>query len=73
MAQVVEGPLVLRAGPERNQPVLAIVDIGSTYTVTARTSDGAWLQVCCVKGSPAWLSSQFVAITGTLDILPVKP
>jgi uncharacterized protein YraI len=73
VAQIVEGPLMLRAGPERSQPVLGIGDIGSTYTVTARTSDSTWLQVCCVKGSPAWLSAQFVAITGTIASLPVKP
>ncbi len=73
VAQVMQGPLLLRIGPERDQPVLGIGDEGSTFTVTARTSDSAWLQVCCVKGELAWLSAQFVAITGTIASLPVKP
>ena len=72
-AQVREGPLALRAGPNQGQPVLSSAQVGQAFTVTGRTADNAWLQVCCVNNEPAWLASQFVVFTGTLTTLPVKP
>ncbi len=72
-AQVREGPLVLRAGPNQTQPALSSAQAGQAFTVTGRTADNAWLQVCCVNNEPAWLASQFVVVTGTLTTLPVKP
>jgi uncharacterized protein YgiM (DUF1202 family) len=72
-AQVREGPLSLRTGPSQVQPAVGVAQVGQTYTVTARTADNAWLQVCCVNNEPAWLAAQFVAITGTIATLPVKP
>ena len=71
--QVREGPLVLRAGPNQTQPTLGSAQAGQAFTVTGRTADNAWLQVCCVNNQPAWLASQFVVVTGTLTTLPVKP
>jgi len=72
-AQVREGPLVLRAGPNQTQPAISSAQVGQAFTVTGRTADNAWLQVCCVNNEPAWLASRFVLITGTLTTLPVKP
>jgi uncharacterized protein YraI len=72
-AQVREGPLALRAGPNQGQPVVSSAQVGQTFTVTGRTTDNTWLQVCCVNNEPAWLASQFVVFTGTLTTLPVKP
>jgi len=72
-AQIREGPLVLRAGPNQGQPALSSAQVGQAFTVIGRTADNAWLQVCCVNNEPAWLASQFVLITGTLTTLPVKP
>ena len=72
-AQVRDGPLVLRAGPNLGQPAISSAQVGQVFTVTGRTADNAWLQVCCVNNAPAWLASQFAVITGTLTTLPVKP
>jgi uncharacterized protein YgiM (DUF1202 family) len=72
-AEVREGPLVLRSGPSQGQPVVSIAQVGQAFTVTGRTADNAWLQVCCVNNGPAWLASQFVGVTGTITTLPVKP
>ena len=72
-AQVREGPLLLRAGPNQDQPAVSSAQVGQAFTVTGRTADNAWLQICCVNNEPAWLASQFVVITGTLSTLPVKP
>jgi len=50
-----------------------MAQIGEVYTATARTADSSWLQVCCIQGSPVWLSAQYVTITGTISALPIKP
>jgi len=72
-AEVREGPLVLRSGPSQGRSVISIAPVGETFTVTGRTADNTWLQVCCVNNEPAWLASQFVGVTGTITTLPVKP
>ena len=72
-ARVREGPLLLRVGPNQNQPTVSFAQAGQTFTVTARSTDNAWLQVCCVNNEPAWLAAQHVVFTGTLTALPVKP
>jgi len=71
LAEVLQEPLLLRAGP--NQPAISSAQVGQVFTVTGRTADNAWLQVCCVNNAPVWLASQFVVVTGTLTTLPVKP
>jgi uncharacterized protein YraI len=73
IAQVREGPLSLRTGPGRDQPLLAVAQIGETFTVTGRTADNLWLQVCCVRTNPAWAFAEYLTITGTLTSLPIKP
>jgi uncharacterized protein YgiM (DUF1202 family) len=73
IAQIKEGPLTLRTSPSREGGIVAMAQVGETYTATARTADSAWLQVCCVQGSPVWLSAQYVTITGTISTLPIKP
>jgi len=73
IAQVREGPLTLRTSPSRDGGIVAMAQVGETYTATARTTDSAWLQVCCFQGSPVWLSAQYVTITGTINTLPIKP
>jgi uncharacterized protein YgiM (DUF1202 family) len=73
IAQIREGPLTLRASPNREGGIVAMAQVGETYTVTARTTDSSWLQVCCIQSSPVWLSAQYVTITGTISTLPIKP
>lgn len=73
LAQVNAGPLNLRAGPGADQLVLTTAAAGEVFTVTARTADDTWLEVCCVGGKPVWLSSSLVTITGTVTSLPIKP
>jgi hypothetical protein len=73
IAQIREGPLTLRTSPSTDGGRFAMAQVGETYTVTARTNDSSWLQVCCIQGSPVWLSAQYVTITGTISTLPIKP
>lgn len=73
IAQVREAPLTLRTAPGRSQDIFAFAQVGETFTVTARTADSAWLEVCCVKNATVWLSAEYVTLTGAIVNLPVKP
>jgi uncharacterized protein YraI len=73
LARINVGQLNLRAGPGADQLVLTTAAEGEVFTATARTADGAWLEVCCVGGRSVWLSAPLVTITGTVASLPVKP
>lgn len=72
-AEVAVERLNLRAGPGQNYGVVEVAKAGSAFTVTARNADNAWLQVCCVNESPAWLATEFVTVTGTIKLVPVAP
>jgi uncharacterized protein YgiM (DUF1202 family) len=65
--------LNLRDGPGQGFGVIGLGRSGETYTATARSGDGAWLQVCCLNQAPAWLATGMVTITGRLESLPVAP
>ncbi len=73
IAQIREGPLNLRTGPGPDQTIVAVGQVGATFTVTARTADNTWLQVCCVGANRAWLFAEYVVITGTIASVPVIP
>jgi hypothetical protein len=65
--------LNLRDGPGQGFGLIGLARSGETYTATARSGDGSWLQVCCLNQAPAWLATRMVTITGRLESLPVAP
>jgi uncharacterized protein YgiM (DUF1202 family) len=65
--------LNLRGGPGQGFGVLGLARAGETFTVMARSGDGAWLQICCLNQAPAWLAAGMVTVTGTIESLPVAP
>jgi uncharacterized protein YgiM (DUF1202 family) len=65
--------LNLRGGPGQGFGVVGLARAGETYTVTSRSEDGAWLQICCVNQAPAWLASGMITVTSTIDSLPIAP
>ncbi len=73
VATVRQGPLIARTGPSRDLPIFALVQVGDTFTVTARTADSAWLKVCCVKDAAVWLAAEFVEVNVGVDSLPIGP
>jgi uncharacterized protein YgiM (DUF1202 family) len=70
-AEVAAGRANLRSGPGQGFGVVGIARTGDTYTVTARSGDGSWLQICCVNRTPAWLATGLVTFTGTIEGLPI--
>jgi hypothetical protein len=72
-AVVAVGLLNLRSGPGQGFDVIGLARAGETYTATARSGDGTWLQICCINQAPAWLATGMVTVTSGLDSLPVAP
>ena len=65
--------LRVRGGPNPNAPILARLDKGASLTFLARSTDDKWLQIVYPPGSNqrAWVSSDFVKLTGSINTLPV--
>jgi Tol biopolymer transport system component len=61
----------VRAGPGTSFQVVATVKQGDKLNLTGRTSDSAWLQACCYKNAPAWISASLVTPSGKVSTLPV--
>jgi N-acetylmuramoyl-L-alanine amidase len=63
----------VRAGPGATFQVVATVKQGDKLNLTGRTSDSAWLQVCCYKNVPGWISASLVTPGGKVASLPLPP
>jgi hypothetical protein len=61
----------VRSGPGTSFQVVATVKQGDKLNLTGRTSDSAWLQVCCYKNVPGWISASLVTPGGKVASLPV--
>lgn len=72
VAQVREGPLVMRTGPSIAYPILGLANIGDTFSVVGRDATGQWLKVCCMRGSFAWVSANFVSVNAALNAVPLS-
>jgi hypothetical protein len=60
----------LHIAPDLSSLTVGLGLVGQTYTVTARTSDAAWLELCCVSEQRVWVASEAVTITGSLANVP---
>lgn len=69
LARVLVGPTNLRAGPGSTFPVVAQAQAGDTFTVTGRSNDGTWWQICCVQDLPVWVAADLVSVSGPTDQL----
>ena len=54
----------LRSGPGTNYPVVGAASIGKQYEITGRNPDGAWLEICCVNDTAAWVAKSVVTTGG---------
>lgn len=65
--------LRVRGGPGTDAPILGRLDKGASLTFLARSTDNKWLQIVYPPGSTqrAWVSSDFVKLTGSINTLPV--
>ncbi len=69
---VVNSPIVnVRTGPGTDFDVVTMVERGAEYDIIAKSSDGAWWQVCCVDGAEVWIIGEYVDTDGPVDSVPV--
>jgi len=70
----------VRSGPATDAQIVTKDNPGDTFTVTGRSEDGEWWQICCVTGpsdeegkptEKAWLSSVVVETDGKADDIPI--
>jgi uncharacterized protein YraI len=69
---VVNDDLVnLRRGPGLQYLSLRLGMRGDQFTITGRSADDLWWQICCVEERPAWISQTYVDADGPVDSVPV--
>ena len=72
-AYVVIKPATLngRRGPGTNYERIGEASKGQELFVLGRTTDGAWLQVCCMANQPVWVAADQVDAKGVIISAPV--
>jgi len=69
---VVNDDLVnIRRGPGLQYPPLRLGMRGDQFTITGRSADDLWWQICCVEERPAWISQTYIDADGPVDSVPV--
>lgn len=63
----------VHSGPGTAFQIVETVKQGEKINLTGRTNDNAWLQVCCYKNIPGWISAGLVTLGGKVGSLPVPP
>ncbi|MCP4360122.1 MAG: hypothetical protein GY796_19115 [Chloroflexi bacterium] len=71
LAEVAVDKLNVRFGPSLDFTLLGLAEAGEQYAIIGRTSDDAWLQICCLAESPGWVFAETMTVTGNLDIIPI--
>ena len=73
-AQVLnEGGVNARLTPNTTSPVILVLAQGTRVVVSGRSLDGAWLQVRLEDDTPAWVSTQYMELDGSLEELAIVP
>lgn len=62
-----------RSGAGTEFGVVKVVEAGEVFDIVGKDESGTWWQVCCVEGQQAWLTDEFVDISGNLDALNNPP
>ena len=73
MATVSTRSLRVRSLPTDDSEVVAAVDEGDTFPVTAISSDGEWIQIA-IEESPdglGWISAEFVTLQGDITNIEI--
>jgi uncharacterized protein YraI len=61
----------VRAGPGTGYPVLDVVPAGRRLIVAGRSTDGKWVEVCCVRGGArGWVAAELVDLLAPIDASP---
>jgi uncharacterized protein YraI len=72
LAVVIEGEVILRAGPGIDFPVVAHLKLGEAAPVVGRTQLSDWLMLD-LGWTTAWVYGAFVNIIGNPAAVPIPP
>lgn len=71
LAVVNDDLINIRRGPGLQYPPLRLGMRGDQFTITGRSADNLWWQVCCVEERQAWISQTYIDADGPVDAVPV--
>jgi len=60
-----------RKGPGTGYGKVGLVYSSDSLAVTGKNEDGSWYQLCCVNGETAWVSGNFLHLSGETANIPV--
>lgn len=63
----------LRSEPAMNAPVVGVANQGQQFTITGKSPNLEWIEVCCATSGKAWIASQLGVIYGSLEQTPIRP
>ncbi|MFN8440370.1 MAG: SH3 domain-containing protein [Caldilineaceae bacterium] len=63
----------LRSEPSIDALMVGVANQGQQFTITGKSPNLEWIEVCCVNGSKAWIASQLGVIYGSLEQTPIRP
>ncbi|MBX7236328.1 MAG: protein kinase [Caldilineales bacterium] len=59
------------AGPGPAYGKVGLLKANEVKKLLGRTSDGDWLQICCVNGDPVWVAANLVQVQGDIAKVPI--
>ena len=71
LAVVNDDLINIRGGPGQQYPPLRLGMRGDQFTITGRSADDEWWQICCVEERSAWISQSYIDADGPVDGVPV--
>lgn len=60
----------VRSGPGTNYPQIGTLQTGASHQVTAKNSDGSWVQFD-LGGRAAWVTASLVSLSGSLETVAI--
>jgi len=71
IAVITDDLINIRRGPGLQYSVLKLGMRGDQYTLTGRSADDTWWQICCIEELPGWITQQYVDTDGSVDAIAV--
>jgi hypothetical protein len=63
--------IYIRRGPGTEYDPLQLGMRGDQFTITGRSADNLWWQICCIEEQPGWISQTYIDADGPVDNVPV--
>ncbi len=67
---VASGLVALRTGPGVEYPQIAQLGPNIPVAIIGRSTDQAWLEICCISGQSMWVAAQHVTVNNDIALVP---